>query len=394
MFDEATSNLDSESEEAIGAAIRGLAGAHTVIVVARRLAAVADADETLVMEGGRLVERGTHDALAAADGPYARMWHEQGELAAFASGAHAADASARPAATFAATATFAAATVVEQGDIGQNGAREAPKVSKYTEFGGGGRAVMARMMRLVRALAGWLVLAMFLGSVGMLAASFVAGFGAFGLMAAAGHPAGLVVVAACVLCVACGVARSPLHYGEQLCNHYTAFRLLAHVRNLVFGALRRLAPANLEGRGKGDLVSLVTSGIELLEVFYARTISPIAIAFVCVAAMEAFLASAAAELALVGLAAYALVGVALPLVGARLCGNAGRASRDGVGRMGPTCSTACAVVPRRSSMTARRHVSGDLTRSRTSSERSTRGSSVARPRPRRSPTCSCLQAAS
>lgn len=96
VFDEAASNLDSESEEAIGAAIRGLAGAHTVIVVARRLAAVADADETLVMEGGRLVERGTHDALAAADGPYARMWHEQGELAAFAPGAHAAGASCPP----------------------------------------------------------------------------------------------------------------------------------------------------------------------------------------------------------------------------------------------------------------------------------------------------------
>ena len=164
VFDEATSNVDSEPEEAIGAVIRGLAGAHTVIVVAHRLVAVADADETLVMEGRRLVERGSHDALAAADGPYARVWHEQSELAAFAPAAHAADASARPnaarpvaavaaAATFAATPTFA-----EQGDIGQNGAHEAPKVSINTEFGGGGCAVMARMMRLVRPLAGWLVL--------------------------------------------------------------------------------------------------------------------------------------------------------------------------------------------------------------------------------------------
>lgn len=134
------------------------------------------------------------------------------------------------------------------------------------------------------------MLAAALGSIGMLTAVFVPAFGALGLMAALGRNAlGLGLIAACAACAACGIARGPLHYGEQLCNHYIVFRLLAHIRDLVFGALRQLAPAKLEGRGKGELVSLVTSDIELLEVFYAHTISPIAIALVCTVVFEGFL---------------------------------------------------------------------------------------------------------
>ncbi len=191
------------------------------------------------------------------------------------------------------------------------------------------------MMGLVRPLAGWLVLAVALGSIGMLTAAFVPAFGAFGLMAALGHNAlGLGFVGACVACAVCGIARGPLHYGEQLCNHYIAFRLLAHIRDLVFGALRQLAPAKLEGRGKGELVSLVTSDIELLEVFYAHTISPIAIALVCTAVFEGFLLAVSPELAGIALVAYAVLGVLLPLVSAKACGTIGRQSREGAGKLG------------------------------------------------------------
>mgnify|MGYP003158610554 FL=1 len=190
-------------------------------------------------------------------------------------------------------------------------------------------------MGLVRPLAGWLVLAVALGSIGMLTAAFVPAFGALGLMAALGRNAlGLGLIAACAACAACGIARGPLHYGEQLCNHYIAFRLLAHIRDLVFGALRRLAPAKLEGRGKGELVSLVTSDIELLEVFYAHTISPIAIALVCTAVFEGFLLAVSPELAGIALVAYAVLGVLLPLVSAKACGTTGRQSREGVGKLG------------------------------------------------------------
>ena len=177
-------------------------------------------------------------------------------------------------------------------------------------------SIMWRMMGLVRPLAGWLVLAVALGSIGMLTAAFVPAFGALGLMAALGRNAlGLGLIAACAACAACGIARGPLHYGEQLCNHYIAFRLLAHVRDLVFGALRQLAPAKL-------------------EVFYAHTISPIAIALVCTVVFEGFLLAVSPELAGIALVAYAVLGVLLPLISAKACGTTGRQSREGAGKLG------------------------------------------------------------
>ena len=329
VFDEATSNVDAASEAAIGEVIAGLAGEHTVLVVAHRLSTIVDASEILVMEGGRVAERGSHEQLLAAGGVYARMWAQQSELAAFAAEQGAASDMAEEAAC-AEDGAVAPARVAQAGVASAAaGAASAAVPRQRSAF-----AVMRRMMGLVRPLAGWLVLAVALGAVGMLAAAFVPAFGAFGLMEAIAQPTGLGLVGACVLCAVCGVVRGPLHYGEQLCNHYIAFRLLAHVRDLVFAALRRLAPAKLEGRGKGELVSLVTSDIELLEVFYAHTISPIAIALAVVAVMEAFLASISATLALYALVAYALVGIALPWVASKLCGTAGRASRDAVGAMG------------------------------------------------------------
>ena len=347
VFDEATSNVDAASEAAIGEVIAGLAGERTVLVVAHRLATVTAADDILVMEGGHLVEEGTHEALLARGGVYARMWESQSSLASYMMGEAAGEASAGGSAESAAGASAESASAADgtpgasadgaaardaggasavEGATSDAASASAPRRSGF--------AVMRRMMGIVRPLAGWLVLAVALGSAGMLAATFVPAFGAFGLMDATAQGTGLPMALALVLCGVCGVVRGPLHYGEQLCNHYIAFRLLAHVRDLVFGALRRLAPAKLEGRGKGDLVSLVTSDIELLEVFYAHTISPIAIALVCVAVMTCFFWSFSAELALVALVAYAVLGIVVPICASKACGAAGRASRDAVGRTG------------------------------------------------------------
>lgn len=326
VFDEATSNVDAASEAAIGEVIASLVGEHTVIVVAHRLSTIVNADQILVLKRGRIAERGTHDELLSDAGVYARMWNSQKQLSAYAyaddEGAEDMSANAEDAvenADDAGTAVGASPTAVSAAKPAR---RSAP-------------SIMWRMMGLVRPLAGWLVLAVALGSIGMLTAAFVPAFGAFGLMAALGHNAlGLGLVAACAACAICGIARGPLHYGEQLCNHYIAFRLLAHIRDLVFGALRQLAPAKLEGRGKGELVSLVTSDIELLEVFYAHTISPIAIALVCTVVFEGFLLAVSPELAGIALVAYAILGVLLPLVSAKACGTTGRQSREGAGKLG------------------------------------------------------------
>ena len=323
VFDEATSNVDAASEAAIGEVIASLAGDHTVIVVAHRLSTIVDADQILVLERGRIAERGTHDELLADAGVYARMWNSQEQLSAY---AYAEDG-----------AEDVAVVEAAEGDDGRDGAdmADAAAAPDSNHARRSAPSIMWRMMGLVRPLAGWLVLAVALGSIGMLTAAFVPAFGAFGLMAALGHNAlGLGLVAACAACAVCGIARGPLHYGEQLCNHYIAFRLLAHIRDLVFGALRQLAPAKLEGRGKGELVSLVTSDIELLEVFYAHTISPIAIALVCTAVFEGFLLTVSPELAGIALVAYAILGVLLPLISAKACGTTGRQSREGAGKLG------------------------------------------------------------
>lgn len=326
VFDEATSNVDAASEAAIGEVIASLAGDHTVIVVAHRLSTIVDADQILVLERGRIAERGTHGELLAADGVYAHMWNSQEQLSAY---AYAEDG-----------AEDSGSAEAEGGGVRADG-HDRPDAAPMAAASGSGHArrsapsIMWRMMGLVRPLAGWLVLAVALGSIGMLTAAFVPTFGAFGLMVALGHNAlGLGLVAACAACAVCGIARGPLHYGEQLCNHYIAFRLLAHIRDLVFGALRQLAPAKLEGRGKGELVSLVTSDIELLEVFYAHTISPIAIALVCTAVFEGFLLAVSPELAGIALVAYAVLGVLLPLASAKACGSTGRQSREGAGKLG------------------------------------------------------------
>ena len=190
---------------------------------------------------------------------------------------------------------------------------------------------MARLVGLTRPLLPVMALAIVLGVLGFLAAIFLIVFAACGLLGAAGSWDVVPLGVACALVAVCGVVRGPLRYGEQLCNHYLAFKILALVRDKVFGKMRTLAPAKLEGRDKGDLVSLLTGDIELLEVFYAHTLSPAAIALVVSVVMVAFTATLSPLLAAYAAFSYAVVGIAVPWISSKASGTGGREVRDAIG---------------------------------------------------------------
>lgn len=187
----------------------------------------------------------------------------------------------------------------------------------------GALTVMGRLTRLIGNLRPYIALATVLGVLGHLCATAIGVFGAYAVASLLGVAGPVTPSNAVWLAVACAVLRGILRYGEQMCNHFLAFSVLARIRDKVFGALRRLSPAKLEGRGKGDLVSLITSDIELLEVFYAHTLSPASIALIYSLAMCAFLASFDWRLALLAAASYLVVGVLVPIVTSRHAGDGG-----------------------------------------------------------------------
>ena len=190
-------------------------------------------------------------------------------------------------------------------------------------------AIVGRLIVLVKPMLPIMLAAIVMGVAGHFCATFITIFGGFGILRALGlaSPVRTVGTAfACILVFA--LLRGVLRYAEQASNHYIAFKLLALIRDKVFGALRRLTPAKLEGRDRGDLISLITADIEALEVFYAHTISPICIAFICVIGMTGFVGSWHILPALVLLAGYLLVGVALPVWSAKRGDRAAREYRQ------------------------------------------------------------------
>lgn len=198
-----------------------------------------------------------------------------------------------------------------------------------------GLEVMRRLIVLVCPLTGWMALAIALGLAGHVAAWAITVLGGYGLVAVfdpAVSPFSSVVVPLVIMGV-CGVARGVLRYGEQACNHFIAFTLLALIRGRVFRALRRLAPAKLEGRGKGDLISVITSDIELLEVFYAHTVSPAVIALLFSLIVTGFIAFIDLVLAPIAVAAYVCVGIVAPWAIARSTGSRGLSYRAGAGEL-------------------------------------------------------------
>ncbi len=178
-----------------------------------------------------------------------------------------------------------------------------------------GIKIMASLVVLLGSLSYIMVLAVINGSLGFLCAMGVTLFGAVGVAKALGEAVNMSYGFIAAMAVGCGVLRGGLRYIEQYSNHYIAFRLLAVLRDKIFGALRRLCPAKLESKQKGSIIAMITSDIETLEVFYAHTISPICIATVvslCVFLFVGFVSDF--MLALVALMGYITVGIVIPLI--------------------------------------------------------------------------------
>ena len=190
---------------------------------------------------------------------------------------------------------------------------------------------MARLITLVGPLTGVMLLAITLGVLGFIAATLIPVLGGVGILSVPNHQDTLPLIF--LVAALCALLRGVFRYGEQTCNHYIAFKLLAILRQKVFAALRRLAPAKLDGRDKGDLISVITSDIELLEVFYAHTISPAAIALVMSLLTAAFLAWFHWAYGVLALLAYATVGILLPVLASRRSGDTGNRMRQKAGQL-------------------------------------------------------------
>ena len=364
IFDEATSNIDADSEAAIIDAVAELARTKTVVMVSHRLAALRGCDKVYVFEAGCVVQTGTHEELAGQDGPYARLWARQAELEDFSArsgegaGTQVGGQACQAGEDAGAAAGEMACSVSENAgeEVGKQGCRTAGNAASTTadaSFEAAGDApslqatasagattpkrgkvrIMLELVKLTRPLLGVLACAVVLGVAGFLAAIGITVLATSALLDLEGQAHWIAAGVATVAAVVCGVARGPLRYAEQLCNHYLAFRVLALVRDKVFAAMRRLAPAKLEGKEKGDLVSLVTADIELLEVFYAHTLSPAAIALTVSIIVLVFIGLQAPQLAGFAALGFICVGVVVPWCSSRYTATGGLELRQQVGKM-------------------------------------------------------------
>lgn len=196
-----------------------------------------------------------------------------------------------------------------------------------------GFVVMGHLLKLVTPLAHIMAFTITMGTLGFLAAIFIMVLGAMGLVNLLHFDTHLSFSGILTALIVLAVARGALRYLEQMSGHYIAFKLLALLRDKVFSSLRCLAFVKLQDKQAGQLVSLVTNDIELLEVFYAHTIAPIMIAFFTSAILLLVFAHLSGWFVIVALAAYLTVGVILPIITTKLAREDGRRYRELVGEM-------------------------------------------------------------
>lgn len=324
IFDEATSSVDAESETLILQTIRALADrGKTVIMVTHRMANAADADYVVVFERGRVTEQDAHAELMRANGTYAKLFQAQQTVENVGLRNNATHSTS---ASHALKASDSAESVTQRAEMGlqvsdsaetdAQGAKTGVRMSDSAESDAKAMPtarVIARLLKEVGPQRKYMIVACVCGTLGHLAATFLPVFGIAAAFAAVGSPVwNLSVPAALAAMAVCALIRGGMRYAEQFMNHNVAFRLLALFRAKAFAALRRLAPAKLAGKGKGDLIALVTTDVELLEIFFAHTISPIVIAVVTTVVYTLALLTLSAPLAVTLVIAHLTVGVILP----------------------------------------------------------------------------------
>jgi len=312
IFDEATSSVDVESETLILQTIRALANrGKTVIMVTHRMANAADADHVVVLERGRVAEQGTHAELMRANGIYAKLFYAQQTVE---------NVGMRPQTQrLTSTAGVTSACAPNMSDSPESDAQRTETVPCMSDSGESDiqgmptSRLIARLLKEVGPLRKYMIVACVCGTLGHFAATFLPIFGIAAAFAAVGSPIwNLSVSTALTAMAVCALIRGGMRYAEQFMNHNVAFRLLALFRMKAFAALRRLAPAKLAGKGKGDLIALVTTDVELLEIFFAHTISPIVIAVVTTVVYTLALLTLSAPFAVTLVIAHLTVGVVLP----------------------------------------------------------------------------------
>lgn len=196
--------------------------------------------------------------------------------------------------------------------------------------------VMLGLVGMVKPLLGIMCIAILMGCIGNLMATFITVLGGIGIGSLLGYFPNVSLQTVFAVIVLFAVLRGILRYTEQASNHYIAFKLLARIRHQVFASLRKLAPAKLDGREKGNLISIITSDIELLEVFYAHTISPIAIAVITSLVMSLFIGRYQVGLGLLAAVCYVIVGAVIPVVNGRAGQAYGQEYRRMYGKLNTT----------------------------------------------------------
>lgn len=358
IFDEATSSVDVESETLILQTIRALADrGKTVIMVTHRMANAADADHVVVFERGRVTEQDAHAELMRANGTYAKLFRAQQTVENIGLRNNATHSTS---ASHALKASDSAQSVTQRAEMGlqvsdsaetdnqltkntaqlsnspesvtqraettsrmsdsaetdAQGAKTGVRMSDSAESDAKTiptSRLIARLLKEVGPQRKYMIVACVCGTLGHLAATFLPVFGIAAAFAAVGSPVwNLSVPAALAAMAVCALIRGGMRYAEQFMNHNVAFRLLALFRAKAFAALRRLAPAKLAGKGKGDLIALVTTDVELLEIFFAHTISPVVIAIVTAVVYALALLTLSPPLAATLIIAHLIIGVILP----------------------------------------------------------------------------------